>query len=196
MTEELQPQKLVSLIRALLSLRRSRERKRLEYERQLHGQAITHAAQIAKKAGAAMPDFDLLQNDKSFELEIIARNLKGALPKVRETLLGALPGSIRDEVKQRMVKFEDLMSADDLTVQDVLRRVNAKSVAVALVGAGEEMEQVVFRNLSKRAARVYRDELFYAKESEPADIEQARRTVANALFESQVARLPESDGAE
>lgn len=59
---------------------------------------------------------------------------------------------LADEVRSRMFVFEDILTLDDKAVQQVLRQVDSKDLALALKGVREEVRRKILDNISSRAA--------------------------------------------
>jgi len=57
-----------------------------------------------------------------------------------------------NDVKRLMLLFEDLVSLPDKGIQNILREVDMNDLTLALKGAKPEMKNLIYRNLSKRAA--------------------------------------------
>ena len=60
--------------------------------------------------------------------------------------------SLADEIRKKMFVFEDILLLDDRAIQRVLRDVDNADLGVALKAANEEVQNVIFKNLSKRLA--------------------------------------------
>jgi flagellar motor switch protein FliG len=86
-------------------------------------------------------------------------------------------------VKDQLYTFEDLLLLDDRSVQKVLRRVNSDALMFALIGATEEIKDVVQRNLSKRAAESLQEELASRTSAPPAKVEEGQREVVQAILQ-------------
>lgn len=67
--------------------------------------------------------------------------------------------SLADEVRSRMFVFEDIIKLDDMAIQQILRRVNGKDLALALKGVRDEVKDKVLNNLSTRAAESLVDDI-------------------------------------
>ncbi|HTO01322.1 MAG TPA: flagellar motor switch protein FliG [Microthrixaceae bacterium] len=67
--------------------------------------------------------------------------------------------SLAAEVRSRMFVFEDVLTLDDLAVQQILRRVDTKDLAMALKGVRDEVRDKVLSNLSTRAAESLVDDI-------------------------------------
>ena len=68
---------------------------------------------------------------------------------------------LADEIRKKMFVFEDILLLDDRAIQRVLRDVDNNDLAVALKGANEEVQGVIFKNLSKRLAAMIKEDMEY-----------------------------------
>ena len=66
---------------------------------------------------------------------------------------------LADKVKSSMFVFEDIISLDDVSIQRILREVEASDLALALKGCSEEVAECVYRNQSKRAAASLKEDM-------------------------------------
>jgi flagellar motor switch protein FliG len=88
---------------------------------------------------------------------------------------------LAEEVRKRMFVFEDIVKLDDLSIQRVLREVQSKDLALALRGANEEVRERIFRNMSKRASEMLRDELQYMGPVRLRDVEEAQQRIVKII---------------
>jgi flagellar motor switch protein FliG len=63
------------------------------------------------------------------------------------------------ELRERMFTFRDIAVLDDRSVQRLLREVDQRDLAIALRGAGEEVRESIFRNVSTRGAQALREDI-------------------------------------
>ena len=68
-------------------------------------------------------------------------------------------GDLAQKILDEMFVFDNLIEIDDRGIQLVLREVQSESLIVALKGAGEELREKIFKNMSSRAAEMLRDDL-------------------------------------
>lgn len=73
--------------------------------------------------------------------------------------LEAHSDEIAEDVRRRMFVFEDIVGIDDRAMQQVLRAVNNKELAMALKGTKEQVRQKIFSNVSSRAAQNLAEEI-------------------------------------
>jgi flagellar motor switch protein FliG len=88
---------------------------------------------------------------------------------------------LAEEVRKRMFVFEDIVKLDDLSIQRVLREVQSKDLALAMRGANEEVRERIFRNMSKRASDMLRDELQYMGPVRLRDVEEAQQRIVKII---------------
>jgi flagellar motor switch protein FliG len=77
-----------------------------------------------------------------------------------------LVGSLRDidpDLAQRIIDemfvFENLVDVEDSAIQAILKEIDTNALTIALKGAGEELREKFFRNMSNRAAEMLREDL-------------------------------------
>ncbi len=88
---------------------------------------------------------------------------------------------LADEIKRKMFVFEDIISLDDKTIQRVLRDVDNNDLGVALKGTGEEVQNVIFNNLSKRLAAMIREDMEFMGPVRMKDVEEAQQKIVNVI---------------
>lgn len=88
---------------------------------------------------------------------------------------------LAEEVRQKMFVFENIITLDDRTIQRILREVNSKDLILALKGASEEVRELIFRNMSKRAAEVLREDLNISGPVRLRNVEEAQQRIVNII---------------
>lgn len=63
------------------------------------------------------------------------------------------------EIEDLMFVFDNLKEVDDRGIQALLREVSSDVLIIALKGSDDEMKEKIFKNMSKRAAELLRDDL-------------------------------------
>lgn len=94
---------------------------------------------------------------------------------------------LAQKIEDLMFVFEDLVEVDDRGIQALLREVSSDSLIVALKGASEAIKEKVFKNMSKRAAEMLRDDLEVRGPVKVSEVEAAQKEilgVARRLAES------------
>lgn len=106
----------------------------------------------------------LNEMDSSTESELIGK-LKEADPNLAE------------RVEELMFVFENLLDVEDRGIQALLREVSSESLIVALKGASEAVKEKIFKNMSKRAAEMMRDDLEVKGPVKLSEVEVAQKEV-------------------
>lgn len=88
---------------------------------------------------------------------------------------------LADEIRKKMFVFEDVLSLDDRSVQRVLREVDNNELAVALKGSNEEVQNLIFNNLSKRLATMIKEDMDFMGPVRLKDVEEAQQKIVNII---------------
>ena len=78
---------------------------------------------------------------------------------------------LADEIRKKMFVFEDILLLDDRAIQRVLRDVDNADLGVALKAANEEVQNVIFKNLSKRLAAMIKEDMDFMVPVRMKDVE-------------------------
>ena len=84
-------------------------------------------------------------------------------------------------VNDKLYIFDDLEAANDRTVQKLLTEIDGTTLAAALSGSSEAIQDKIFNNLSRRARASLKEELEFQKDLAQAEIKIARDEVVRAL---------------
>lgn len=113
-------------------------------------------------------------------VEIINRVDRGTERHIMETLEEKDP-DLAEEIKRRLFVFEDIAGMDDRSLQRVLRDVDMKDLALALKGATEELRQKFYKNMSKRAAEMLKEDMDFMGPVRVRDVEEAQQKIVNIV---------------
>ncbi len=89
------------------------------------------------------------------------------------------------EIKQRMYTFDDLIVLDDKSLRKVLKEIDFKELAIALKGAGDEIKNQIFGNLSTRAAEDIREEMDMMGPVRIKNVEESQQRIITILRKMQ-----------
>jgi flagellar motor switch protein FliG len=104
---------------------------------------------------------------------------------LRDQVLDKLPEPIRAELVTRLFSYESIPRQSDRTVQELVRAVDRRTLATALVGDEGSVLAAIRRNVSTRAAGMLAEDiesLVRAGELATRDVLQARETVGRTLY--------------
>ena len=88
---------------------------------------------------------------------------------------------LAEEIKKRLFMFDDIIGLDDRSLQRVLREVDLKDLGLALKGASEELRVKFFRNMSKRAADMLKEDMDYMGPVKVRMVEEAQQKIVNVI---------------
>ena len=77
--------------------------------------------------------------------------------------------------------FEDILLLDDRSIQRVLREVENADLELALKSATEEVQNVIFRNLSKRLAAMIKEDMDFMGPVRMKDVEEAQQKIVGII---------------
>ncbi len=99
---------------------------------------------------------------------------------IMETLEVEEP-ELADEIRRKMFVFEDILTLDNRAIQTVLRDVDNNELAIALKNANEEVQNVIFSNLSSRLASMIKEDMEYMGPVRLKDVEDAQQKIVNII---------------
>ena len=144
-----------------------------EVERVLERKLSALVTQDFTTAGGVKSIVDVLNHvDRSTEKSII------------DTLEVDDP-ELAENIKRLMFVFEDIVNLDDRAVQIVLRDVDTKDLSLALKATKDEVANKIYKNMSKRAGDMLREEIEYMGPVKLHDVEEAQQKVVNVIREKE-----------
>lgn len=88
---------------------------------------------------------------------------------------------LADEIRHKMFVFEDILSLDNRSIQRVLREVDNNELAISLKSANEDVQNVIFENLSTRLATMIREDMEFMGPVRMKDVEDAQQRIVNII---------------
>lgn len=88
---------------------------------------------------------------------------------------------LAEEIKKRMFVFEDIVMLDDRAIQKVLREVDTSELAKALKSVDTEVQDKIFRNMSKRAATLLKEDMEYMGPIRMKDVEESQQKIVSII---------------
>ena len=113
-------------------------------------------------------------------VEILNSVDRGTERHIMETLEVEEP-ELADEIRKKMFVFEDILLLDDRAIQRVLRDVDNADLGVALKAANEEVQNVIFKNLSKRLAAMIKEDMEFMGPVRMKDVEEAQQKIVSVI---------------
>ena len=88
---------------------------------------------------------------------------------------------LADEIRRKMFVFEDILLLDNRAIQTVLREVENNELAIALKNANEDVQKVIFDNLSSRLASMIKEDMEFMGPVRLKDVEDAQQKIVNII---------------
>ena len=85
--------------------------------------------------------------------------------------------SLAEEVKKRLFVFEDVVLIDDRSLQRLMKEIDMKDLSISLKGVTDEVKEKFYKNMSKRAAEMLKEEMAYMGPVRIRDVDQAQQRI-------------------
>ncbi len=165
----LSEEKQVDIARRIASMERTSPEMIREVERVLERKLSTVVGQDYTSAGGLDTLIEMLANVDSGTEKTIIESLSETDPELAE------------EIRKRMFVFEDIILLDDRAIQQVLKSVESKDLSLALKGSSEDVSEKIFKNMSKRAADMLREDMEFAGPVRVKDVQEAQQKIVNVI---------------
>lgn len=117
-------------------------------------------------------------------IESIVQILNGVDRGTERTILDSLEiqdPELAEEIKKRMFVFEDIVNLDNRSIQRIIRDIENADLQLALKVASEEVRESIFRNMSKRMAETFKEEMEYMGPVRLRDVEEAQTRIVSTI---------------
>ena len=84
---------------------------------------------------------------------------------------------LAQDIQDNMFVFANLIDIDDRGIQTLLREVATDQLMLAMRGADDPLKEKIYKNMSKRAAEMLRDDLEAAAPARLSDVESAQKEI-------------------
>ncbi len=148
----------------------------------------------------AVPEDMLMEVDKVLQSQLIAMGGKegkkvGGVASVAE-ILNAVDRATEEEVRSEieedsaqmaedirnlMFVFDDCKDLDDRGVRELLKEISNEDLTMALRGAGDDLKEKFFKNMSERASNMIKEELEYMGPTRLSDVEGAQQNIVKVV---------------
>ena len=88
---------------------------------------------------------------------------------------------LAQSIREKMFVFENILDMDDRSVQRFVRDCDTKDVVYALKSASKEMQEIFFKNMSKRMSDSVRADLEITTNVRLKDVEEAQQRIVNII---------------
>ncbi|MCX7568514.1 flagellar motor switch protein FliG [Tumebacillus sp. DT12] len=117
-------------------------------------------------------------------VDAIVQILNGVDRSTEKTILESLElqdPELAEDIKKRMFVFEDIVNLDNRAIQRVIRDVETSDLALSLKVSSEEVQEVIFRNMSKRMAETFKQDMEFMGPVRLRDVEEAQQRIVGII---------------
>lgn len=117
-------------------------------------------------------------------IQAVVEVLNGVDRSTERTILDALEiqdPELAEEIKKRMFVFEDVVTLDNRAIQRVIREVENDDLRLSLKVASEEVQGVIFENMSTRMAETFKEEMEFMGPVRLRDVEEAQQRIVASI---------------
>lgn len=177
----LNPEQAGVLLSALPAMQQVEVAKRIATMDRTSPEVLREVESVLEKklSSFVMQDFTIAGGVET-AVSILNRVDRGTEKTIMEALEEEAP-ELADEIKKRMFVFEDLIMLDDRSIQRVMREIDMKDLAMALKTASSEVSNLIFKNMSKRAVEMLKEDLNLMGPVRLRDVEEAQQKVVNVV---------------
>ena len=86
-----------------------------------------------------------------------------------------------EQIRNLMFTFEDMKAIDDKGIQAIMKEVPRDQLVLALKTASPELSELLFRNVSKRAGEMIREDLEILGPTKLKDVEKAQQGIVDVV---------------
>lgn len=88
---------------------------------------------------------------------------------------------LAEQVRAGMFVFEDIVLLDNTSIQRVLREIDSRDLALALKISSEDVSNVIYQNLSKRAAQTLQEDIEFMGPVRLIEAESAQQRIVGII---------------
>lgn len=107
----------------------------------------------------------------------LLNRLDRATERVITQTLGETNPQLAEDIRQRMILFEDLVLLDDRFIQRILQDVEQQDLVLALKGASQPVADRIYANMSSRQTELVQEDLKYLSAVRLRDVEAAQQRI-------------------
>ena len=142
--------------------------------------ALKAVERTLEKKLSALSNDDYIAGGINAAVEIINLVDRSTERQIIESLEGDDP-ELAEEIKKRMFIFEDIVLLDDRSLQKVMREVDSIELAKGLKAVDSEVQDKFFRNMSKRAVCMLKEDMEYMGPIRLKDVEDAQEKIVSIV---------------
>jgi flagellar motor switch protein FliG len=88
---------------------------------------------------------------------------------------------LAQKIMDKMFVFDDVLKLDDKAIQKVLREVDTAELSKALKSVDSEVQDKIYRNMSKRAASLLKEDMEFMGPTRRKDVEESQQKIVAVI---------------
>ena len=88
---------------------------------------------------------------------------------------------LAEEIKKRLFVFEDIVKLDESAIQKILHTIDAQELAKALKSVGTEVQDKIFKNMSKHAAAMLKKDMEFMGPIRVKDVKESQQKIVSII---------------
>lgn len=161
----IEPELRNEIVHRIASLGEIQESALAELDRLMSKRSDAEGAQRVASVGGMKTAADMINSlDKSSE--------EGVLSYLRQA-----DAEMTRRIEDLMFSFEVILTIDDRSVQNILREITNDVLIVALKGADVEIQEKIFKNMSRRASEMLREDMALKGPMRVSEVEAAQKEI-------------------
>ncbi|GEN34106.1 flagellar motor switch protein FliG [Aneurinibacillus danicus] len=177
----LEPEQSAAILSALPQERQAEVARRIALMESTSPEVISQVESVLEQKLSSTVVQDYTQAGGIEAVVNMLNNVDRSTERVILDTLEIQDPELAEEIKKRMFVFEDIVVLDDRSIQRVIRDVENADLMLALKVANEEVRSVVFRNMSKRMADTFKEEMEYMGPVRLRDVEEAQTRIVATI---------------
>ncbi|MFA5527270.1 MAG: flagellar motor switch protein FliG [Peptostreptococcales bacterium] len=113
-------------------------------------------------------------------VEILNSSNRGTERSILEAL-EEQNAELAEKIRDGMFVFEDITNLDGVYIQRVLREVDNSDLALALKGASKEVSNLIYANISKRAAETLKEDVDFMGPVKITTVEESQQKIVSII---------------
>lgn len=107
----------------------------------------------------------------------IMNNVEGSIEGELMDAIKEVDEALAEEIADLMFVFDNLVDVDDRDLQTLLREIQPETLVLALKGADVRVQEKIFKNMSKRASELLRDDLEAQGPVKVSEVEMSQKEI-------------------
>lgn len=162
-------QKQLEVIKRLASMEHTSPEVISQVEQALEKKLASFVTEELKESGGVKTAAEILNlTDRSTERNIL-------------DLLEEQAPELADQIRKLMFVFDDILLVNDRGIQNLLKEVEPNTLALGLKTASVELREKFFKNMSKRATDMIKEEIEFMGPVRLADVEAAQQSIVDVV---------------